>query len=290
MKYKIGDVAKILGISPDLLRYYEKKGVVKPVKDQSNDYRYYEPWDINFLIDCLWYKNFGFGIEQVARIVSKSSYDDIISMMEDKDAEIEAAIRKQELLLHRAKRYLAEVRRARTLLGRCDLVYSPEIVRYLNRYNFIYDNSQELQRLSHQWLQYMPLTHRCFEIEQQDLENKTDNYAWGFSLGMEYARLLQVPAEPPVAHLPSEPSVHSVFTSSGKNAFSPRHLKFLMDYVRANGLTVAGNARGNLVCSVVENGKLTGYFEVWLPIVPQEGLEIAPLPPEPPLELFGEKL
>ena len=63
-----------------------------------------------------------------------------------------------------------------------------------------------------------------------------------------------------------------------------------MDYVRAKGLTVAGNARGNLVCSVVENGKLTGYFEVWLPIVPQEGLEIAPLPPEPPLELFGEKL
>ena len=29
MKYKIGDVAKILGISPDLLRYYEKKGVRK---------------------------------------------------------------------------------------------------------------------------------------------------------------------------------------------------------------------------------------------------------------------
>ena len=41
MRYKIGDVAKILGISPDLLRYYEKKGVVKPVKHRSNDYRYY---------------------------------------------------------------------------------------------------------------------------------------------------------------------------------------------------------------------------------------------------------
>ena len=74
-----------------------------------------------------------------------------------------------------------------------------------------------------------------------------------------------------------------MFTSSGKDAFSPRHLKFLMDYVRANGLTVAGNARGNLICSVVENDKLTGYFEVWLPIVPRDDLEIAPLPPEAPL-------
>lgn len=268
MRYKIGDVAKILGISPDLLRYYEKKGVVKPVKDRANDYRYYEPWDINFLIDCLWYKNFGFGIEQVARIVSRSSYDDIISTMAEKDAEIEASIHHQEMLLRRVRENLQEVRRAKTQLGRCDLVYSPEIVRYLNRYNFIYDNSKDLQRLSHQWLQYMPFTHRCFEIGQEDLENKTDNYAWGFSLSMDYVRDLDVPVEPPVIHLPSEPSVHSVFKSSGKNAFTPRHLKFLMDYVRENHLTVAGNARGNLICSVLEEDQLTGYFEVWLPIRP----------------------
>lgn len=275
MRYKIGDVAKILGISPDLLRYYEKKGVVKPVKDQANDYRYYEPWDINFLIDCLWYKNFGFGIEQVAQIVSRSGYDDILSMMEDKETELEATIRRQEMLLRRSKEHLQEIARARTLLGKCDLVYSPEIVRYLNRYNFIYDNSRELQTLSHQWLQYMPFTHRCFEIGQEDLENKTDNYAWGFSLSMDYVRELDVPVRPPVIHLPSEPSVHSVFTSSGKDAFSPRHLKFLMDYVRERKLTVAGNARGNLICSVLEDSKLTGYFEVWLPIEPVPGMEIS---------------
>ena len=51
-----------------------------------------------------------------------------------------------------------------------------------------------------------------------------------------------------------------------------------MDYVRSNDLKVTGNARGNLICSVVEDGKLTGYFEVWLPIEPREGLEFAPAP------------
>ena len=281
MRYKIGDVAKILGISPDLLRYYEKKGVVKPVKDRSNDYRYYEPWDINFLIDGLWYKNFGFGIDQVAKIVSRSSYSDIQAMIAAKDAEIEASIRHQEMLLRRTREHQQEVNRAQDLLGKCDLVYSPEIYRYLNRYNFIYDNSKELQALSHQWLQYMPFTHRCFEIGQEDLENKTDNYAWGFSLSMDYVQELEVPLKPPVAHLASEPSIHSVFTSSGKNAFSPRHLKYIMDYARENGLTVAGNARGNLICSVLQDEKLTGYFEVWLPIEPKEGLEISGAPTAP---------
>ncbi len=283
MRYKIGDVAKILGISPDLLRYYEKKGVVKPVKDQNNDYRYYEPWDINFLIDCLWYKNFGFGIEQVAQIVSRSDYDNLLAMMSEKKTEIEYSIRWKELQLRRLREALTEIQRARGLLGKCDLVYSPEIVRYLNRHNFIYDNSKELQALSHQWLQYMPLIHRCFEIGQEDLENKTDNYAWGFSLNMDYVRELNVPVKPPVKHLPAEPSIHSIFKSAGKDAFTPRHLKFIMDYARENGLSVAGNARGNLICSVLEEEKLTGYFEVWLPIHLAPGMKI----PEAPTQFGG---
>ena len=276
MRYKIGDVAKILGISPDLLRYYEKKGVVKPVKDQNNDYRYYEPWDINFLIDCLWFKNFGFGIEQVAHMVSSCTMDELLSVMGDKESEIEENIFRQELLLRRGRQHLKEVSRVRDLLGKCDLVDSPEIYRYLNRYNFIYDNSKELQKLSHQWLQYMPFTHRCFEIERDDLSNGRDNYAWGFSLGMDYVRDLKVPLNPPVMHLPSQLSIHSAFTSSGKGAFTPRHLEFMVDYAREHDLEVAGNARGNLVCSILEEDKLTGYFEVWLPVKPKNGGELTP--------------
>ena len=278
MRYKIGDVAKILGISADLLRYYEKKGVVRPIKDKNNDYRYYEPWDINFLIDCLWYKNFGFGIDQVAKIVSASSYDDILDTMEQKDREIAENIRRQELLLRRSREHLDEIHRARENLFQCDLVWSPEIVRYLNRYNFIYDNSKELQALSQQWLRYMPLTHRCFEIEMEDLQNKRDNYAWGFALSMDYVQELRVPITPPVKLLPSQLSVHSVFKSSGKDTFSPQRIKFLMDFVRERKLKVAGNARGNLICSVLEDNQLTGYFEVWLPIEPAEGLDFESIP------------
>ncbi len=275
MKYKIGDVSKILGISPDLLRYYQKKGVVTPTMGENNNYRYYDAWDINFLIDCLWFKNFGFGIEQTAKLVSSSTYEDVAADMNAKKAEIEESIRREQMLLVRADQYLTGIRRARELLGRCDLAYSPAIYRYLNRHNQDYENIPELQGLSQQWLQYMPFVTRSFEIEKKDLENHTDNYAWGFSMGMEFVRRLNVPLEPPVMLLPSRPSVHAAFTSSGKTGFSPRHLKFVMDFVRENGLTVAGNAHGNLICSVMEDDRLTGYFEVWLPVEPKEGLVFA---------------
>ena len=105
LRYKIGDVARILGISTDLLRYYEKKGVVTPQKDKTNDYRYYDTWDINFLIDCLWYKRFGFGIPQVAYMVTDCYHGDLSSLLEEKGDELAAGIRRQELLLERLRQY-----------------------------------------------------------------------------------------------------------------------------------------------------------------------------------------
>ncbi len=266
MQYKIGDVARILGISRDLLRYYEKKGVVRPQKDINNDYRYYDTWDINFLLDCVWYKNFGFSIEQTARMVTNCPYDDLLGDLDAKNEELRASIKHQQLLLRRIDEHRDSVSRIADYIGKCDIRECPEIVCYLNRYNFIYDNRAELQDLSQSWLNYMPFTQRYFEINQDDLLGERDNYAWGYSLDMEYVRELDVPEKPPVVHLPACRSIHSAFKSFGKNGFTPRHIDYIVEYAEKNNLQICGNARGSLVCSVLEGDVVTGYFEVWLPI------------------------
>lgn len=269
MRYKIGDVARILGISPDLIRYYEEKGVVAPEKDPFNNYRYYDTWDINFLIDCLWYKNFGFGIEQVAHIVSQNTYDDLIGTLVHRGDEILESIRFQELLLQRIRKYSEILTSLKGNIGKCDIRRSAEFIRYLNRYNTSYDNDTELQTLSRQWLKYMPFSRRYFEVPEDNLLGEGDDYAWGFSLGMQYVEEFGIEVNPPVKHVPSQLCIHSAFTSTGKDKFTARHLDFMIDYAEQNSLKVAGCAFGNLVCSVVDNDEITGFFEVWLPIEEQ---------------------
>ena len=270
MQYKIGDVARILGISTDLLRYYEKKGVVTPTKDQQNDYRYYDVWDINFLIDCLWYKSFGFGIPQVAHMVSDCNYEDLFSVLEEKQTELMDAIHHQELLLRRIRQHCEQVSHVRDMIGKCDISLCPETVGYLNRYGTAYDNRSEVQELAKQWLPYMPFLQRYFEIPLDPQSAGGHLYSWGFSLAMEYVEEFQVPVRPPVIHQPAEESIHSVFKSAGKNAFSPKHIDYLFDYASQNGYVPAGNARGNLVCSILEDDINTGYFEVWLPVTKED--------------------
>jgi DNA-binding transcriptional MerR regulator len=266
MRYKIGDVARILGISPDLIRYYEEKGVVSPEKDPANNCRYYDTWDINYLIDCLWYKNFGFGIEQAAHMVSECSYDMLIKEFDDKGDEILKAIRRQELILQRMKRYCERLVNTKSYVGKCDVRENSEFAYYINRRNSEYDNRADMQEISRRWLKYMPFTRRYFEMPDEDLVGGRDDYSWGFSLGKQYLEEFEIEITPPVYAMPSQKCIHSAFKSAGRGKFSSSHIGFMLDYARENSLTPTGGAFGNLACSVIENDEQTGYFEVWIPV------------------------
>ncbi|WP_340008072.1 MerR family transcriptional regulator [Paenibacillus sp. FSL K6-0276] len=50
MKYCIGEFASILGVTADTLRLYEKHDIVRPTKDNSNNYRYFNDLDVRDLL------------------------------------------------------------------------------------------------------------------------------------------------------------------------------------------------------------------------------------------------
>ncbi len=52
-KYLIGDVANLMGLSRDTLRYYEKRGILSSQRG-DNGYRYYTDQDISRLISILY--------------------------------------------------------------------------------------------------------------------------------------------------------------------------------------------------------------------------------------------
>lgn len=268
MKYKIGDVARILGISTDLLRYYEKKGVVTPEKDENNDYRYYDSWDINFLMDCLWFKNFGFSIEQIADMVRIPGTGELDGIFTGKEEELRATIRRCELLLRRSEEYRRDLKKIDSLLYRCELSDSPELVRYLNRTGSSYSSGRGMESVARQWLKAMPFNYRYFELPSESiLPGREEDYCWGYALTRDYVEELDFPVVPPMAAVPSRRSLHTVFRNSGgRGNFSPSLLQYALDYAREQGLALTGPVYGVLLASVMENDALTGYFEAWLPV------------------------
>ena len=268
MKYKIGDVARLLGVSTDILRYYERKGVVTPEKDENNDYRYYNTWHINFLTDCLWFKNFGFSIEQIADMVRIPSVRELGQLFLQKEDELRATIRRCELLLRRSAEHRSELENMEKLLYKCEIAQSPEMVRFVNRVGNNLAMNPATQAAAKQWLEVLPFNHRYFEMAGESLlPGREDDYRWGYCLSMDYVKELGFEISPPMIVLPSRKCIHTVFKNTGgEGGFSPSLLQYTLDYARREGIAVYGPIHGVLLASVLEDDVLTGYFEAWIPI------------------------
>jgi len=242
--------------------------VVSPEKDETNDYRYYDFWDINFLMDCLWFKNFGFTIEQIADIVRIPTVEELDTLLLDKEDELRATIARCQLLLRRSQAHRQDLARIGDLLYRCEISDSPELIRFINRVGDAYDTDGGLRELARQWLKALPFNQRYFEMyANPNLSGGEDSYRWGFSITREYADALHFSVVPPMAAIPSRKSIHTIFKNpDGRGGFAPSLLQYAEDYAAAKGLRIFGPVCGVLLASVQEGDHLTGYFEAWLPI------------------------
>ena len=65
MRYSIGDVSRVLGMTTSALHFYEKEGIIDTPKVESGR-RYYEEADVNRLISAKKYRAMGVPVREIA--------------------------------------------------------------------------------------------------------------------------------------------------------------------------------------------------------------------------------
>lgn len=79
-KYLIGDVANMVGLSRDTLRYYEKRGILSSQKAE-NGYRYYTDQDIMRLSHILYERKMNIGLNDIETLHTKSDSLKLLNQM-----------------------------------------------------------------------------------------------------------------------------------------------------------------------------------------------------------------
>ncbi|MBE0340820.1 MerR family transcriptional regulator, partial [Paenibacillus sp. 28ISP30-2] len=98
MNYKIGQVSKILNIPIDTLRYYEKLDIVHPNKNDKNNYRSYEPWDINFLTECKRLRSLDYSLSDIQNIMHYDNLEQFSKRIEEKQIDYNNKLKHYSLL------------------------------------------------------------------------------------------------------------------------------------------------------------------------------------------------
>ena len=88
---KIGEVAKRTGLTVSNIRFYEKKGLLKPEREQESEYRNYSEEDVERLMRIILYRKMNISVENIYLIVhGKMSLQEVLERtLEDLQERIE---------------------------------------------------------------------------------------------------------------------------------------------------------------------------------------------------------
>ncbi len=124
-KYLIGDVANLMGMSRDTLRYDEKRGILSSQRGE-NGYRYYTDPDISRLISILYQRKMDFRLRDMEALwSSENSMDDLTSIMDSRLREEEQAIRLHKQNIARLELTRSDCEDIRNNLGKVCLQEFP---------------------------------------------------------------------------------------------------------------------------------------------------------------------
>jgi len=77
MQYTVNKLARLSGVSPRTLRFYDEIGLLKPAFYGDNQYRYYEEEQLLMLQQILFFRELGFSLDDIQRIISSDDFDKI---------------------------------------------------------------------------------------------------------------------------------------------------------------------------------------------------------------------
>lgn len=80
MDYTVAQLAKISGVSVRTLHWYDEMGLLKPAYYGSNGYRYYEEEQLLALQQILFFRELGFELKRIGKILGRSGFDQRVAL------------------------------------------------------------------------------------------------------------------------------------------------------------------------------------------------------------------
>ena len=227
-QYRIGDYAKYLGVTPDLLKHYEEMGIIHSERSESG-YRYYSFYTTVGLIESIRLRNYGLTLREIRDILSLHSTqnEEMERLLENKLDLLRQEVQLDEALVQdytdfcrwkeplEARDWDWEIRWARPM---CFLPHT-------DRYDFLQDS--RFYDLLSSWMSYIPIVKSALKA------GPNGHIAWGFLVEEDILQQLGLPVNDIVERQPARRIFYYKFRAPllrlpEESADNPEHPAFSM--------------------------------------------------------------
>lgn len=262
IKYSVSDIARVLGLTPSALHYFEREKLI-PANKEENGRRYYAVGDVFRLLSYFKYRSMGFRFKTVVGQFGGSENDRKL---------IEARVRRQreealrkEAYYHNLAASIGEhldgIAQIDRLLDDYEFVRSPEALLLHDKECGWISKDRKAQNVAAKWVSAMPATRLSVMLDE-------GGPVFCYSVSPENAKLLNLPLDLQVRHMNAVSALHTIVAANGDFAENPAQVFAApLEYARSRGFEVSGTPWGTvLLVEVASVTQIKPFVEVWIPI------------------------
>ena len=156
MAYKIGEVAALLGLTPEAIRHYERFGIIEPHKDGQSAYRYFDGWDLILLSACRQYRSLGFSLEDSLHLISDQSPEGVLSSLAAQEELVREQIARLQGQLSTLQAWRRDAEKQYSLLGTYRIEESTETFMLPYQTGEELTENPEIKQAMKEWFSCIP--------------------------------------------------------------------------------------------------------------------------------------
>lgn len=114
----VGEISKALGISNEAIRYYVKEGIIRPKKNEENNYWEYSSDDLMKLTDVLFYRTMNLTMKEIKQIMGGLPLEEIGAVIDQRKSDMIREIKEKVNALSDLNLWQENYRKELDLIGR----------------------------------------------------------------------------------------------------------------------------------------------------------------------------
>lgn len=259
----IHEVSEILGISTDAIRHYEKEGLIHPLRDDTNKYRYYNNTMLHTLMGISLYRQIGVSVSEIKELFQINNFNDIFphisSLIEGTEQEIallDTKLKKLRIIkvhLEQIENNLSTIS-IKSLEKRYVLSKSDSVVKSWEFTKAVMKNP------------YFSYGHISSIIDCNRL-HEPDSFSFEFVIREPVMQILPEAAKNEIIDVhPACDCLYTIIKSTDKMETFP-DLSFIYEYACKQNIKLSNIIQCFFVYTLINDGIAENYYEIYIEIL-----------------------
>ncbi len=259
MNLTVGEIAKALGVSTEMIRFYVRQGILKPWKNEENNYWEYSSDDFMRLSDILFYRELDLPLKDIKRIFDGLEVEEIGKLIKERKKDAAKQIRRYQEIFEKLQEWEEGFHDEYELIGKYRVGRMPPELRkegYYDEEDHIARYLKSGIRINRKDWIYVSLSFYC---NMYDREIKLSRY-------LSVNKTQETEEANCSSDVIEESAESCIYTQVYYSDDMEEMIRPLLEYAAKEGHELTGEIYGRENTNYFIDGKRLGMYRIYAPI------------------------